>query len=71
MKKSKNPVLQKAYDQGKSEGYSLGLSHGQAKGVATATDYIANRFAGLEEVPGIGPKVMSKIKKHFGEEYFQ
>jgi hypothetical protein len=70
MKKS-NPVLQKAYDQGKSDGYSLGLSHGQAKGVATATDYIAERFANLEEVPGIGPKVIDKIKKHFGEEYFK
>jgi hypothetical protein len=71
MKKFNNQVLQKAYDQGKSEGYALGLKQSEAKGVVKATDYIAEKFAGLEEVPGIGPKVMSKIKKHFGEEYFK
>jgi hypothetical protein len=70
MKNYKNPALQKAYDQGKAEGYELGLSHSEAKGVAKATNYIAGRFKSIDRVPGIGPKMVEKIKKHFGEEYF-
>ncbi|WP_034757740.1 hypothetical protein [Rossellomorea vietnamensis] len=70
MTKYRNPALQKAYDQGKSEGYALGLKHSEARGVAKATNYIAGRFQSLDQVPGIGPKMVEKIKKHFGEEYF-
>jgi hypothetical protein len=70
MSKWKNPTIQKAYDQGKEDGYALGLSHSEARGVAKATNYIANRFRSLDQVPGIGPKMIEKIKKHFGEEYF-
>ncbi|NMH68583.1 helix-hairpin-helix domain-containing protein [Bacillus sp. RO3] len=70
MKQYKNPVMQKAYEQGKSDGYELGLSHSEALGIAKATNYIAGRFSSLNQVPGIGPKMIEKIKKHFGEEYF-
>jgi hypothetical protein len=68
---AKNPVIKKAYENGKLEGYTLGLEHGEQRGIRKTVDFIAVKFASLPELSGIGPKTLEKIKKAIGEEYFQ
>lgn len=60
---TKNPVLQKKFE----EGYKLGVQHG----IERSTAFFKARFEGLEEVPGIGEKTLAKIKKQLGEQYFK
>ena len=36
-----------------------------------ATQFFAERFEGLEKVPGIGPKTVKLFVEHFGKEYFR
>ncbi|MFE8697947.1 hypothetical protein ACFYKT_16520 [Cytobacillus sp. FJAT-53684] len=67
----KNPVIQKAREEGKLEGYQLGLKHGETRGIQKTVDYVAERFEKLSEAPGIGPKTAAKIKAIFGPEYFK
>ena len=62
-KRKKNPILEQKYN----EGYIDGV----AAGIAKATAFFAHKFKGLEEVEGIGPKTLDKIKKQLGEKYFK
>lgn len=62
-KRPKNPLLQQKFD----EGYALGVQHGIQK----AVDFFIMKFEGLENVEGIGPVTMQKIKKQLGEKYFR
>lgn len=64
---AKNPIIEKA----RSEGFEKGSKLGFEQGKYSACMYFADRFDGLDKVPGIGPKVMEKVVKHFGSEYFQ
>ncbi|MGY6209709.1 hypothetical protein ACXEO8_07005 [Cytobacillus firmus] len=66
MAKKPNPVIQKA----KEEGYNNGFKKGFELGQENACLVFANKFDGLEKVPGIGPKLMEKIVNHFGRDYF-
>ena len=61
-KRAKNPLLQQKYNEGYIDGVSAGI--------AKATAFFADRFKGLDDVEGIGPKTLDKIKKQLGEEYF-
>jgi hypothetical protein len=65
--KKKNPVIEKAIGEGYNEGFKFGFEHGKY----TACVVFANKLEGLENVKGIGPKVLDKIVKHIGEEYFE
>lgn len=60
---AKNPVLQKKFE----EGYKLGVQHG----IERSTAFFKSKFDGFEEVPGIGEKTLTKIKKQLGEQYFK
>jgi hypothetical protein len=68
---AKNPVIQKAKQDGYSDGFMNGSKVGFEQGKYSATMYFASRFDGLDQVPGIGPKIMEKVVNHFGKEYFQ
>jgi predicted transposase YdaD len=70
MSKRKNPVIEKAFENGKKEGYLLGLSHGEEKGIQKATNFFADKLEGLPKTPGIGPKTLKKLKRLIGEQYF-
>lgn len=69
--KKVNPVIQKAREEGYNEGYHKGTLFGFDQGKYSACMFFADRFDGLEKVPGIGPKLMEKIVNHFGREYFE
>lgn len=64
---AKNPVIQKA----REEGYNTGFKKGFDLGQENACLVFASKFDDLEKVPGIGPKLMEKIVSHFGREYFE
>lgn len=66
-----NPVLKKKYEEGYQKGFERGTKLGFEQGKYSACMYFAERFDGLDKVPGIGPKSMKKIVEHFGSEYFQ
>lgn len=67
--KKRNPVIKKAYEDGKSKGYSLGLELGELKGEAKAIAYFNKKFMKLQDTPGIGPKTLDKIGDTLGWEY--
>lgn len=67
---AKNPVIQKAFEDGRRLGYQMGLDHGEERGIRKTVDFIAVKFAALPELNGVGPKTLEKIKKAIGEEYF-
>ncbi|WP_142385097.1 hypothetical protein [Cytobacillus massiliigabonensis] len=67
---SRNPVIQRAFERGKLEGYQLGLEHGESRGRQKTVGFVADKFKKLSETPGIGPKTAEKIKEIFGKEYF-
>lgn len=67
---SRNPVIKQAYEDGIKKGYEMGLKHGESRGIRKTVDYIADKFATLPDMPGLGSKTLSKIKKQFGEEFF-
>lgn len=69
--KKVNPVIQKAKETGYNEGFQKGTNFGFEQGKYSACMYFADRFDGLDKVPGIGPKLMEKIVNHFGREYFE
>lgn len=71
MAKKPNPVLQKAREEGYNQGFHAGIKTGFEQGKYSACMHFADRFDGLEKVPGIGPKIMKKIVKHFGPELFE
>jgi len=56
MKKFKNPLLHKTYN----EGVDFGIKHG----IQTAVQDFAQMLEGLEHVPGIGEKTIEKIRDH-------
>lgn len=62
MAKKKNPLLQQKW----MEGYE----QGKKDGIAQAVNFFASKFAGLEDVPGIGEKTMRKIVEQLGDKYF-
>lgn len=64
---SKNPVIQKAREEGYKAGFEVGLKHGKE----SACYFFASKFDELDKVPGIGPKIMEKVVRHFGAEYFK
>jgi hypothetical protein len=64
---AKNPVLEKV----RQEAYNKGFKKGVEMGQDNACLIFASKFEGLQEVPGIGPKLMEKIVNHFGREYFE
>lgn len=68
---AKNPIIQKAKDEGYKKGFEMGTKHGFEQGKYSACMYFASRFDGLDKVAGIGPKMMEKIVNHFGAEYFE
>lgn len=61
-KKNKNPLLQQKW----IEGYQ----QGKIDGIAQAVSFFAEKFKGLEDVPGIGEKTINKIAKQLGDKYF-
>ncbi|MFC3883776.1 hypothetical protein ACFOU2_09790 [Bacillus songklensis] len=67
MSKKKNPVIEKARQEGFLAGQKVGFEHGKH----TALYTFASKFEGLEKVKGIGPKTMELIVRHFGKEYFE
>lgn len=68
---ARNPILKQKYDEGYQKGFERGSKLGFEQGKYSACMYLADRFDGLNQVPGIGPKIMEKIVNHFGSEYFQ
>ncbi|MCM3599372.1 hypothetical protein M3175_01410 [Robertmurraya korlensis] len=68
---SKNPIIQKAKKEAYDMGYKNGLLTGKTLGQDAAINFIADRFDGLDKIPGIGPKLYKKIVHHFGIEYFK
>lgn len=68
---AKNPVIQKAKDEGYKAGFSAGMKQGFEHGKYSACMHFADRFEDLEKVPGIGPKLMKKIVNHFGPDVFK
>ena len=64
---SKNPILQKKYKEGYEKGFKKGFEYGRNR----ALHFFAEKFIGLEHVPGIGEKTYEKIKKQLGEKYFR
>lgn len=71
MVKKQNPIIAKAKQEGYKNGFEAGLKMGFEQGKYSACMHFADRFEGLEKVPGIGPKSMEKVVKHFGEELFR
>jgi hypothetical protein len=69
--KKKNPVLEKARKEGYEMGFKVGYENGRKAGQMDATYTFAEKWKGLEKVPGIGPMMFERIIKHFGKEYFQ
>jgi hypothetical protein len=67
MAKKPNPVLVKAKEEAYNEGFKKGFEMAQDN----ACYVFASKFEGLQDVPGIGPKLMEKIANHFGREYFE
>lgn len=67
----KNPVIQKAREEGYNNGFKIGFDQGVNQGQQSATYILATKIDGLSKVPGIGPKTLEKIINHFGREYFQ
>lgn len=65
--KKRNPVIDKA----RKEGYELGFKVGSEHAKQYAVEAFAEKFEGLDKVPGIGPKVIEKVINHFGREYFK
>lgn len=65
--KKVNQVIGKARKEGYNEGFKIGLEHGKY----AAAVFIAEKFEGLENMKGIGPKTMELIVNHFGREYFK
>lgn len=59
----KNPVLQQKFKEGFEAGVQAGISR--------STTFFKDKFIGLENTPGIGPKTIEKIKKQLGEQYFK
>lgn len=68
---AKNPVIQKAREEGYKVGFTAGTKVGFDQGKYSACMFFADKFDGLEKVPGIGPKIMDKIMNHLGKEYFR
>lgn len=64
---AKNPVIEKARKEAYNQGFSKGYEMAQDNAVIT----FASKFDGLQNVSGIGPKLMEKIVNHFGSEYFE
>ncbi|MGY0692643.1 hypothetical protein ACW2QC_07590 [Virgibacillus sp. FSP13] len=64
---SKNPVLQDKFKEGYSAGYLSGAEYGKS----VTLKFLAERFNGLYDVPGIGPKTIKKIEQQLGEQYFR
>lgn len=60
---SKNPVLQKKYQ----EGYKQGFEHGKY----TAVSYFADKIEQLQDAKGIGNKTFDKIMEAIGREFFR
>ncbi|VXC07338.1 conserved hypothetical protein [Bacillus sp. 349Y] len=63
----KNPVIEKARKDGYDKGFKFGFEHGRY----SACVVFADKLEGLEKVNGIGPKIIEKIVKHIGPEYFE
>jgi flagellar biosynthesis/type III secretory pathway protein FliH len=68
---AKNPVIKKAREDGYNAGFNAGVKTGFDQGKYSACMFFADKFDGLDKVPGIGPKMMKKIVEHFGKEYFE
>ncbi len=68
---AKNPVIQKAKQEGYEKGFEAGMKMGFKQGQYQACMALADKFEGLDEVSGIGPKILEKIVRHFGSEYFK
>lgn len=66
-KKKRNPVLEQKF----KEGYIEGFKQGEKFGIQKSTAFFQSKFAGLEDVKGIGPETMKKIKEHLGTKYFK
>lgn len=63
---TKNPLLQKKF----AEGFEQGKEQGVKEGIARSIAFFKQKFEGLENVEGIGPKTFEKIKDQLGEQYF-
>lgn len=59
----KNPVFQQKY----KEGFEAGIQ----EGINRSSLFFKDKFLGLENAPGIGPKTIEKIKEQLGEQYFK
>ncbi|MCM3600655.1 hypothetical protein M3175_07925 [Robertmurraya korlensis] len=66
---SKNPLLQKKYEEGKKIGIQIGSKFGFEQGKYSACMHFADKLEDLGKVPGIGPKTIEKILNHLGAEY--
>lgn len=68
---AKNPVIEKAKQDGHNKGFAAGMKLGFEQGKYNACMFFADRFDGLDKVKGIGPKTMKIVVEHFGAEYFK
>lgn len=79
---AKNPLLQKKYDEGRAAGikaclemnklsFSDGYDQGLKEGIARSTAFFMEKFEGLKDVEGIGPKTIQRLKEQLGEQYFE
>lgn len=64
---AKNPLFAKKFQ----EGYNKGFMAGKDAGIAVAVDFVAQKFAELQDMPGVGPKTIEKFRDAFGPEYFK
>lgn len=64
-KKKRNPQIEAAYEQGKKEGFQLGIENGRGQATMFFLDYMDK----LTEIPGIGRVTAHKIGNHFLQHY--
>ena len=76
---TKNPLLEKKFQEGILKGIELGKAlgkeegreEGRQEGREIATNWFIGKIEGLVKVPGIGPKIFEKFVNHFGPEFFK
>ncbi|MER2154750.1 MAG: hypothetical protein ABS917_11195 [Solibacillus sp.] len=60
---AKNPLLQKKFEEGRAIG--------RKEGIAQSTAFFVEKFKALEQMPGVGPKTLEKVKEALGKQYFK
>lgn len=63
MTKSKNPLLQRSYNEGFQVGYQAGIDQ--------SSRYLLDRLKEFEQLEGVGPKTLDKLLQVFDSQYFE